>query len=229
MTQTKIEWVRRKDGKQGYTWNPVYGCRNKCEYCYARRIANRFPDRFGDFNEPHLAPDNLVSPMPKIPSMIFVNSMSGLPYWQEDWWKLTIRRIERYPDHRFFFLTKYPKIYDSISFPDNCWMGVTITNAKELAALQGSWFLQRCGKKFLSIEPLLEYLDLYSTSAFVDWIIVGAETGNRKDKIIPEAEWIGEITFNADNQDVELFMKPGLKTVWGNDLLQEFPDLWESP
>ena len=24
------------------TWNPVWGCRNHCEYCYARGIAKRF-------------------------------------------------------------------------------------------------------------------------------------------------------------------------------------------
>lgn len=30
-----IEWT-------DYTWNPVTGCRRGCDYCYARRIANRF-------------------------------------------------------------------------------------------------------------------------------------------------------------------------------------------
>ena len=32
---TKIEWAEA-------TWNPVTGCRHGCEYCYARRIAERF-------------------------------------------------------------------------------------------------------------------------------------------------------------------------------------------
>lgn len=35
MNKTKIEWC-------DYTWNPVTGCYHNCEYCYARRIANRF-------------------------------------------------------------------------------------------------------------------------------------------------------------------------------------------
>ena len=35
MQKTKIEWA-------GMTWNPVTGCKHGCEYCYARRIANRF-------------------------------------------------------------------------------------------------------------------------------------------------------------------------------------------
>lgn len=35
MTKTKIEWADA-------TWNPVTGCYHGCEYCYARRIAERF-------------------------------------------------------------------------------------------------------------------------------------------------------------------------------------------
>lgn len=40
MNQTTIEWVRNPDGTQGFTWNPITGCLNGCEYCYARRLAN---------------------------------------------------------------------------------------------------------------------------------------------------------------------------------------------
>ena len=35
MNKTKIEWCDS-------TWNPVTGCLHACEYCYARRIAERF-------------------------------------------------------------------------------------------------------------------------------------------------------------------------------------------
>ena len=35
MDKTKIEWADA-------TWNPVTGCFHGCEYCYARRIAERF-------------------------------------------------------------------------------------------------------------------------------------------------------------------------------------------
>lgn len=35
MLKTKIEWCDT-------TWNPVTGCRHGCEYCYARKIAERF-------------------------------------------------------------------------------------------------------------------------------------------------------------------------------------------
>ena len=35
MDKTKIEWCDS-------TWNPLTGCLHDCEYCYARKIANRF-------------------------------------------------------------------------------------------------------------------------------------------------------------------------------------------
>jgi protein gp37 len=35
MNKTKIDWAE-------YSWNPLSGCLNNCEYCYARKIANRF-------------------------------------------------------------------------------------------------------------------------------------------------------------------------------------------
>ncbi len=41
MNRTNIEWVRNEDNTQGYTWNPVVGCRHGCEWCYARKIAAR--------------------------------------------------------------------------------------------------------------------------------------------------------------------------------------------
>ncbi len=34
------EWVKNPDGTPGYTWNPITGCLNGCEYCYARKLAN---------------------------------------------------------------------------------------------------------------------------------------------------------------------------------------------
>jgi protein gp37 len=37
--KTNIEWVKNPDGSQGYSWNPITGCLDKCGYCYARRLA----------------------------------------------------------------------------------------------------------------------------------------------------------------------------------------------
>jgi len=44
---TQIPWVKNPDGTQGFTWNPITGCLNGCEYCYARKLANtRLRERY---------------------------------------------------------------------------------------------------------------------------------------------------------------------------------------
>lgn len=77
MNKTKIEWCDS-------TWNPVTGCLHKCEYCYARRIAERFgtlykgpqpedegltflpdePERFYELDEPVRDNSGRVEPYP---------------------------------------------------------------------------------------------------------------------------------------------------------------------
>jgi protein gp37 len=62
MNKSKIEWCT-------YTWSPVTGCLHGCEYCYARKIANRFDGNFaitnpttGDFLISDFASECIVSP-----------------------------------------------------------------------------------------------------------------------------------------------------------------------
>lgn len=54
MNRTKIEWVKNPNGEQGYTWNPITGCLNGCEYCYARKLAN------GRLKARYLENDNII-------------------------------------------------------------------------------------------------------------------------------------------------------------------------
>ncbi len=42
---------------------------------------------------------------------------------------------------------------------------------------------------FISMEPLLDNI----CTTLSKWIIIGAETGRRKDKVIPKREWVEEI------------------------------------
>jgi|GEM_PF-3574916 len=78
---------------------------------------------------------------------------------------------------------------------------------------------------FLSIEPILEKAG-FGLGPYVDWIIVGAETGNRKGKVIPKKEWIMNIKEQCKKAGVPLFMKESLRELMGQDFVQEFP--WDS-
>ena len=60
----------------------------------------------------------------------------------------------------------------------------------------------------------------------MDWFIIGAETGNRKEKVVPKREWIENIVDYARSVVKPVFMKDSLKPIWGDDLITEFP--WEA-
>lgn len=77
---------------------------------------------------------------------------------------------------------------------------------------------------FLSIEPIMEpFTGLGENDAFVNWIIVGAETGNRKGRVVPEKEWIMELVNSCARTRTPIFMKESLREIMGDDFKQEFP------
>lgn len=208
MNKTQIEWC-------DVTWNPVWGCLNDCPYCYARRLAQRFGESF----EPHWKEKNFQRDTPLKPSRIFVNSMSEIGYWRTQWWNRVLDRIRENPQHTFLFLTKIPSVYEGIPFPQNCWLGVTITRQLTMEIFADYLFESTWDEKyktFLSIEPILEPIQLYVRP---DWLIIGAETGNRKGKVVPEREWILQLMRN----NLPVFMKDSLKPIWGEGLVREWP------
>lgn len=59
----------------------------------------------------------------------------------------------------------------------------------------------------------------------VNWIILGAESGNRKDKVVPRREWIDNIVQICDERSIPVFMKESLRGLMCEGFRQEFP--WE--
>ena len=78
---------------------------------------------------------------------------------------------------------------------------------------------------FVSFEPLLYDIGAHIGSSGGNWLIVGAETGNRKGKAICKREWVEHIVEYADKAGKPVFMKESLRSLMGNDFRQEFP--WE--
>lgn len=52
-------------------------------------------------------------------------------------------------------------------------------------------------------------------------VIIGAETGKRKDKVVPEREWIEGIIEESDKAGIAVFMKESLRTIMRNDFRQD--------
>lgn len=165
----------------------------------------------------------------KQPATIFVCSMADLfGDWVPDAWILQVfEACKAAPWHNYLFLTKNPQRYCELAEADmlpelrNFWYGSTITKHGEFM-FAGSihW------NTFLSIEPLLEPLDVgIGSFGGAKWIIIGAETGNRAGKVRPEREWIDNIVEAAKLTQAAVFMKDSLIPIVGEEnMLRELPE-----
>ena len=231
------------------TFNPVWGCLNHCEYCYARKIAKRFwkkmwmieanhqwkehPDwawtgdhlsGLKDF-KPTFLNVQYEKKLPKKPQRIFIGSMSEIAHWEKRWMEVILGRILCYPQHTFQFLAKHPEVYSKYDFPKNCWLGVTITKNDDFD--NGTYdFLRsdfnRDNIKYISLEPLLGRILSYKLLKYFDWVIIGAETGNRRGKIVPKKEWIEDFVNCCRDNYIPIYLKDSLKNIYPVEI-KEFP------
>ncbi len=129
--------------------------------------------------------------------------------WISDEWIYKILRIVRtcQRQHIFLFLTKNPKRYLEFKFPDNCWLGTTITNNHTLA------YKSKNESCFISCEPLLEDIK-GEWLKYQKWIIIGALNCNGKvvspDKGGTQREWVRNLILTAQQFNVPLFIKDSL-------------------
>ena len=65
---------------------------------------------------------------------------------------------------------------------ENFWYGSTVANEDAAAAYPMPWANINT---FWSMEPLLEPVDMNAAEGLPQWVILGAETGNRRDKVVP--------------------------------------------
>lgn len=222
MGKTKICWC-------DWVFNPVWGCLKNppCPYCYARKIAHRFGKTEDEKAfKPTWKQDNFEKTFPKKPARIFVGSMSDIASWDDSWISKVLDKIEENPQHTFLFLTKKPECYRWFDryIPENCLLGATTTNESEIIGSQP--FLSNLRHAiFLSIEPILERIrpDCIDKH-IIEWIILGAETGNRKGRVIPELSWIQNIVDYAQNYSIPVWLKENLRGIWPGELVQELPN-----
>jgi len=217
--KTKIQWA-------DYTWNPVWGCYNTCEYCYARTWAVRFAGPMANYEALHMQrthkkeidkaqliadlssfkPTVLQRGMDKefvnTPSRVFVNSMSDTHFWGKETMSKVIARIKQFPKVIFMFLTKYPESYNGIEFPDNVWLGVSVTNNKDLEKLDR---LKVNNLSFVSMEPLFEEVSIAKYLHKINWVIVGGQTG--KDAKIMQESWVNRIRLECETANTPFFFK----------------------
>jgi protein gp37 len=224
--KTKIEWC-------DYTVNPVKGvCQHQCPYCYAKRMYHRFkwnPEirldyfAFEGLNKIKIVADGGYS-YPKV----FIGSTHDIfgEWIPTKWIDSFILKAVEHPKLIFIFLTKNPKRYSEFDFPKNAWLGYSTTGT-----LYHEWdSMHKNNVKFISIEPMVGEMTNTAYLHDTDWIIIGQETGNRKEKHIVGSEELLTTINIARKEGIKLFVKDSLKSHFDKNLVlslktipQEFP------
>ncbi len=221
---------------------------NRCPYCYAHRLANgRLKSRYlaqrelvslahdtiGDLNDP-FAPtwwtQRSWDPFEvQKPSHIFVSDMGDLfhPSIPSDWIRLVMSVVRDCPQHTFLFLTKggVGRYNEFSPWPDNCWLGTTVTNQQDWDERWRTLKEIQCKLRWVSLEPLLDFVSFRMPSGsgtVPDWLVLGALTGRSPQQ--PEPEAIDAVMIFADFTNTPLFMKDNLSCeALGIERRQEVP------
>lgn len=236
-SQSSIEWTDA-------TWNPVRGCTKispGCKHCYAETFAERFR---GTSDHPfehgfdlRLVFDKLPEPLRWAKARkIFVNSMSDLFHEQvpEAYIEEVFRVMVDADWHVYQLLTKRAERLRQLSHAleqklivhDHIWLGVSVEDRKygipRIEALRKA----RAGKRFLSIEPLLEDLGSLDLRG-IDWVIVGGESGRGARPM--HIDWVLSIREQCRAANVAFFFKQwgGVnKKKTGRELAGEYHSEW---
>ncbi len=205
-----------------YSWGIFSGCRNLQEgicpvkACWAKGIASHYPKLYPDGFELHYYPNAIDSPKHlRKPSRIGVGWVGEIIGYGVGFKKQIFETIRQCPQHKFLFLTKNPEsLIKWGKFPDNCWVGVTITEPFPSNTPLAYMEKIEATIKYISFEPLLKWnaplprLVEALERAGIQWVIIGAQT---KPTIMPKIEWVLEITEAAEKANIPVFWKDNLK------------------
>lgn len=132
----------------------------------------------------------------KMGNNIFVGAMADIfgKWVPDEWIRDVMETCLDNPIHNYLFLTKNPERYTEVGVPaglENMWYGTTITCDADADRFN---YLPAACNTFVSIEPLMGDIVSKHNVMFrqVDWIIIGAETGRNKNKIVDAVKGIGD-------------------------------------
>lgn len=238
MQKSKIEWCDS-------TWNPVTGCLHGCEYCYARRIAERFGKKVPDFSgypishggghvvdnkfdsnpypflfEPTFHAYRLDEPQRKAkPQTIFVCSMADLfgDWVPAEWIQEVFEACRKAPQHRYLFLTKNPERYTSLAMAGILPNGENFWYGSSVLTQETPFWWSNSHNTFVSIEPMMEAFPSAGDCPVkkVGWVIMGAMTGPGSKAHQPKQEWVESLAQDAHAAGVPVFMKDSLRPIVG--------------
>lgn len=229
--RSAIEWTEA-------TWNPVTGCSKVspgCDHCYAETFAERFRGVRGHPYEQgfdlRLWPDRLDIPFRwRRPRLVFVNSMSDLFHdaVPTNFIADVVEVMARTPQHTYQLLTKRPGRMASVLRrlrPDplpNVWLGTSVESQRWAEVRIPKLIETPASVHFLSCEPLLAKVELAKWVEYLDWVIVGGESGPGARPM--DLDWARRIVRDCRDARVAVFVKQlGKRWSMGEQLLREDP------
>lgn len=229
LRKSDISWT-------GYGWSPIVGCTvcsAGCFFCYAEKLHNqrhavflknnglwkpggkRMPLQYAKpFSVVQLLSDRLGMPLrTSRPGRVFVNPSSDVfhPAVPLDFIKKMFLVMGASPHLTFQILTKRPErmveVMDELPWFPNIHMGVTIEGPATLGRLALLKQLPDHVVKWISAEPLIGPLGNLNLNG-VDWVVVGGESGDKKQLIRPtHPDWFRSLRDQCSAQSVAFFFK----------------------
>jgi protein gp37 len=212
MQRTKIPWAT-------HTWNPTTGCSRECEYCYAKRLTERYPKAFPNKFLPTFYPERLEEPKRKTkPCVIFTCSMgdifdAGITDTQRG--KIfQAMQEEGAGKHIYMLLTKQAarmkKYFEKHRWHKNVWLGVTVTRQSDTCRLENLKALKagysEGHKIYASVEPMLELIR--EDWSDIDLVIAGSKTpGHPLHEAHPD--WLDALITDCKKNQTSLHYKHG--------------------
>lgn len=233
-----IQWTH-------HTMNPVEGCvkvSDACTYCYAEERNKRFHagNNWGPKSRRLQRSDSYWQQPIKWNAearrtgerhRVFCASLADVFEDHADWVQPRLRLwalIQKTPHLDWLLLTKRPENFPRFlpwnrsekPWP-NVWLGVTAENNECLQTRVPLLLTQPAAVHFLSMEPLLEDVDIprewlqpfheidasLKPTAKIDWVIVGGESGNGKKIRSMPVRWALRLLRQCASTKTPFFMK----------------------
>jgi protein gp37 len=197
MNKTNIEFA-------DFTWNPIVGCKNGCDYCWAKKFNDRY-FKNNDFHVPKFIGERLNEKVPGLPKVrnyiakaispdkpvIFTVDMGDIFSNGVDKRDVLFVFIygNTHPKANFLYLSKRPDRFlefHNVIEPDNSFIGTSLDFAHNHKRIEPIKEMGKLGfRTFVNIEPLMSRMDQVDFSG-IDFVIVGALTGR---KYRPDYAW----------------------------------------
>jgi protein gp37 len=131
-------------------------------------------------------------------------------------------------DVNWAILTKRPdNIPSDIVWPDNVWLGVTAENQARADERIPLLLATSAKVRFVSVEPMLEHMNLGEYLDGLSWVIAGAESGPHRRPF--HKPWASALYAECLDAGVPFFFKqgstlrPGSDATLGGHVIQEWP------